>query len=250
MPSRAAPTVYAQPIAAAPNNWTGFYLGANLGGLWGHNTGGDVSGYSLDSSFYNFSASALRDSSKTDFTFGGTAGYNYQIGDSVVAGVEVDYNWSNADSNSAFTFNQPVWNGIATYRVDAHSRSKMNGYGSLRARLGYLVTPSFMVYATGGAALGNVKSSGGATETLTAFGYDMDLGSRFGSKSKTLYGWTAGGGGEYAFNRNWSVKAEYLYTDLGKHEYVFYAENPGVYQFGASQKHQFSVARVGLNYRF
>lgn len=251
LPSQAIAPSYAQPIAAAPNNWTGFYLGGTLGGLWATDSGARMNGSSLDTPrFSSFTAAATSSSDDASFTFGGTLGYNYQFNNAVVAGVELDYNWANSDTNSVFAYSQPVWDGLATYTADGTARAKLNSYGSLRARLGYLVTPAFLIYGTGGVALGNVKTTGSATETLTAFGADMDLGSRFGSKTKTLTGWTVGGGAEYAFNRNWSIKGEYLYTDLGTKKFNFVADNAGVYNFGGEQKHKFSVARVGVNYRF
>jgi outer membrane immunogenic protein len=41
------------------------------------------------------------------------------------------------------------------------------------------------------------------------------IGNYAGTASQTKIGWTAGAGAEYAFARNWSVKLEYLFVDLG-----------------------------------
>lgn len=248
--SHVAPQPYVQPIAAATINWTGFYLGGTVGGLWTHNDGGNLHALSNNAALNSYSTGANSNDSKANVTFGANVGYNYQFGSNVVAGVELDYNWANADRHSNFVYTQPVWNGMADYTAEGYSRSKLNSYGSLRARIGYLVSPSFLIYATGGVAMGEVKSTGAVSEYLTVFGQDLDLGARYGSRSKTLWGWTVGGGAEYALNRNWSVKAEYLYTDLGNKTYNFDISNQADYQFSSAQKNQFSVARVGVNYRF
>lgn len=72
-----------------------------------------------------------------------------------------------------------------------------------------------------------------------------------GTVNTTRAGWTAGGGAEYAFNRNWSAKLEYLYVDFKG--YVFSNANTPFFTCGGlncSTDARFSVVRVGVNYKF
>ncbi len=77
-----------------------------------------------------------------------------------------------------------------------------------------------------------------------------------GTNSETAVGWTVGGGGEFAISSNISIKAEFLYVDLGHALGVDYvATNPGgnvvASSFTASfSRVIFNVARAGMNYRF
>jgi outer membrane immunogenic protein len=83
---------------------------------------------------------------------------------------------------------------------------------TLRGRAGVLVTRAFLLCGTGGLAIANVKSNFLFTDTPGP----TPGASESASISTTRYGWTAGVGGEYALMNGWSVKAEYLYVDLGR----------------------------------
>ena len=82
------------------------------------------------------------------------------------------------------------------------AKSTIDWFATVRARAGYLLTPSFMPYITGGLAIADVKN------TLT-------MGDGSFSSSGTQTGWAFGGGVEYKFAPNWSLKAEYLHLDFG-----------------------------------
>jgi outer membrane immunogenic protein len=77
---------------------------------------------------------------------------------------------------------------------------KLDWFGTVRGRVGLLATPQLLLYATGGLAYGHV----GANAPTIGLGW-----------GGTHAGWTVGGGGEYLFSNNWSIKLEYLYMDLG-----------------------------------
>jgi outer membrane immunogenic protein len=104
--------------------------------------------------------------------------------------------------------------------------------GTTRGRVGY-AWGSWLPYLTGGVAYGNVhiQDSAGAVHAGT-----------------TRTGWTGGGGLEYALNRNWSARVEYLYIDLGS------AGVPCATAAGAcgtsTQNFNESVVRGGVDYRF
>ena len=146
---------------------------------------------------------------------GGTIGYNVQLS-TVVVGLEADIDWSNIKGSTTV-------NCVSTCETS-------NGWlGTARGRIGYAFD-RFLPYFTGGAAFGEVKGS--------------VLG--FGGFSETKVGWTVGGGLEYAFVDNWTVKLEYLYVDLG--EATCSAACSGGNPFDVT--FQTSIVRGGVNYKF
>jgi outer membrane immunogenic protein len=97
--------------------------------------------------------------------------------------------------------------------VAAHANAGGLDYlGTVRGRLGWLFTPTLLVYGTGGFAYG------GASLNISQMSYDDAgfFGAGFGVAGRNVgaTGWTAGGL-EWMFMPNWSAKAEYLYYDLG-----------------------------------
>jgi len=123
MPAKAP--VYVAPIY----NWTGFYVGINGGGGWGHS---------------DFSAPFTGSSNMSGGLVGGTFGYNWQM-NQVVLGLETDIDWSNIRGSSACGF------GFSC-------ETKNTWLGTFRGRLGY-AADRFMPYVTGGLAYGGVKTS-------------------------------------------------------------------------------------------
>lgn len=144
--------------------------------------------------------------SKADGVVGGIqAGYNYQVSPMFVIGIENDFMASGLKSR-----------GIAGNEVS------LPFYGTGRARAGVtLLDQRLLVYGTGGMAFGQVNDSG------------LD---------KLRLGWTAGAGVEWAFQRNWSAKVEYLYTDLRK-DFKKDAALP-------DRDQKFQTVTVGVNYHF
>ena len=201
----AADAVVSEPVPVASTfDWTGAYIGVNAGGGFGTfkltpNLG---SGLSLSSG---------------GFLGGVQAGYNWQSGQ-MVYGVEADFQGSDVKASLS---------GIGGPGTELET--KVDWFGTLRARLGYTPVDRFMVYGTGGLAYGHEKTS------ISGIG-----GTSF---SKTKAGWTVGGGAEYAINSNWTIKSEYLYTDLGKATFNVGANSIDV-------KVPFHTVRVGLNYKF
>jgi outer membrane immunogenic protein len=139
---------------------------------------------------------------------GGTLGYNWQA-NQVVFGLEGDIDWSGIRGSGPC--------------AGTNCETRNDWLATARGRLGYAMG-RFMPYITGGAAFGNVKS------TIAGIG----------SSSTTKTGWTLGGGVEYGLGGPWSIKAEYLYVDLGDTGSVL----------GSSTSFHTNIVRAGLNYRF
>jgi outer membrane immunogenic protein len=225
-------------------SWTGFYVGANVGVLW------DDSSHSLHPSGFFLTdpgtvpTNSLRtpagDLDATSLTGGVQVGYNHQMG-MLVVGIESDFNGAGSRANDSVVANLPTppLLGTMTHRVD----ERLDWFGTVRGRLG-IADARWLVYATGGWAFGHVSSS-----TFVQFSQSGDTYTS--SFSDTRSGWVAGGGFEYAFRDNWTVKGEVLWMDLGKVAYVSPERTtfPG-YTYTTHLDLNEVVARVGLNYKF
>ena len=141
----------------------------------------------------------------------------------------------------------------------ASATEKLNYLGTVRGRVGWLATPAFLLYATGGLAYGEVRQSGIITQTIAAPDPSFPV-SGFGANTSTRAGYTVGGGLEWMAGSNWSVKVEGLYYDLGRSTYlltpnaVVSTALPGA--ITGSNQARFSnridggIVRVGVNYHF
>jgi outer membrane immunogenic protein len=131
----------------------------------------------------------------------------------------------------------------------------------MRGRLGYLFTPTLLAYGTGGLAYGRVSSSVAIVPQTQVPIVDVLGAGSSGTLSETRTGWTAGGGVEWMFLRNWSVKLEYLHYDLGGVTYSAGARTPvgfippnvgrpvGTNVSTATTSFGGDIVRVGLNYK-
>lgn len=120
---------------------------------------------------------------------------------------------------------------------DANLETKINWLGTTRLRLGYVPTERMLLSVTGGVAYGGVKAS------LTDY-YGFDT-----STSKTKAGYAVGAGLEYALADNWTVKAEYLYANLGKIEHEVYNDGSDEVDI-ATHKFRMKTVQIGVNYKF
>jgi len=272
--SAADMAVKAPPPPVPVFTWTGCYAGGNAGWI-----GGDDR-YDLrpDGSYLNppgalappnaagtgdFAANrAALAHSYSPRDSGGLvgvqAGCNQQYG-TFVFGVEGDWAWTSLRSTSNASFNAFTNVGNPVYTNSAqtdHVSTRLDWLATFRGRAGF-AWDRFYLYATGGLAIGDVRS-----DTTVAFGtfaatpvYNGAL--HVGSGSSTQVGWTAGAGGEYAFSPQWSVKVEYLYVDLGTFSYFSplvaatapAAVGPG-YGWRTSVTERDHIVRIGLNYKF
>jgi outer membrane immunogenic protein len=201
------------PIAAV-YNWTGFYIGAQVGYAWGDSSTREfVTATGLPTGF-------IRDFNADGFVGGGHIGYNWQFGQ-FVFGLEGDL--EGADVKGGYRLAN--LNGT-DFRIDAQA--------SIRGRLGVAFNNS-LLYVTGGAAWADMDHTYVFANTL------------FETVSTTRTGWTVGAGWEYGFTPNWSARIEYRYTDFGSFR------NASTFSFpGFSYEHDpvFHTVRGGISYRF
>jgi outer membrane immunogenic protein len=244
-PAFAADTVIkaSPPTVAPPPSWTGFYIGANIGGVWTHTDGT----WNPLPSPAAFNANSLTGTIDASGVAGGLhGGYNWQLAPSFVAGIEGDWTWTNA--NHSFT---QGWTFFGTMTPVAGSfttmSTKLDWLASIRGRFGYLVTPTLLAYVTGGGAWGKIDyaandfngpGGGGGYFTAVAF-------------SNTVSGYAVGGGLEWKMTNNWLLRGEYLFYRLAGASAVgtspAFPTNPSGYVWSNTSINE---GRVGLSYQF
>jgi outer membrane immunogenic protein len=188
LPSRKEAPVYVPPPPPPPM-WTGFYGGLNIGGGWDAN-----GGQSGASAYYdpNVPFAATQNGVSNLFFLpngntlgsagvvvgGAQVGYNFQF-NQFVLGVETDFQGtsiSGSGNNAPLTLYQSPYNPnnyLTPIGAVTGSNVDLSWFGTVRGRVGYLITPTLLIYGTGGFAYGQVNAWGFST---------------------TPTGWTAGGG--------------------------------------------------------
>ncbi|WP_363349133.1 outer membrane beta-barrel protein [Methylocystis echinoides] len=276
LPSRKGPPVLPPPPPPPPM-WTGFYVGLNAGGTWAAsgnitNTAfGIVPGPGvfpqpvLSAEAAASATSFVSGNNNGGFIGGGQIGYNFQFYNNFIVGLEADIQGIAGTSGSrsfiATTPSSfPAGTG-STFTTVGQLRGSLDYLGTVRGRLGWLFTPTLLVYGTGGFAYGGV-SVNNAFVTSHSFGAFLPSPlTSFGASSfaDTRTGWTAGGGLEWMFWPNWSAKVEYLYYDLGRITTTAYgfesgANTGGVQLWGlglqTSARVNGNIVRAGVNYHF
>jgi outer membrane immunogenic protein len=230
--------------------WSGFYVGANIGYSWGN--------WRADSNqlIYNFEQFAARP--KLDGVLGGVqAGFNWRVAPQWLFGVEADIQATDEKARQAWTDPglPPNRRGPLDFvprpggPANLSHEWKFPWFGTVRLRAGYNPTPDWLFYVTGGLAYGR-------SEYSFNFFQPGAVANQFGSRattyalqnSSTDIGYAVGFGGEYKLTRHWSVKAEYLYVDLGKRTIVTTDIDGAPFRVGYSVRDH--IGRVGINYAF
>ncbi len=227
------------------STWTGFYFGVNTGLLWNANKDKlDATAVHDYSVFY--SASAPTSESETSGGFGGgQIGYNWQS-KRLIFGIETDLQRALAHDKAATS--PAIASSFCCFSAGtAISKSELDWFGTVRGRLGYLLMPNTLVYATGGFAYGGGSDKLAILNTNDSANFD----SQSVTSDKTLTGYTIGGGAEYAISPVWSIKAEYQYLDLGSTSLTAsaVAQAEVDHADGALKvDHQYHTFRLGMNY--
>lgn len=230
-------------------NWTGFYIGGNIGGLRHHDQG--TSNFTQP-----FAAGGLpnnpqsQSNSNTSFVSGGQIGYNWQFAPRWVLGVEADWQWTKADYSFCRQTDNLSLSCADNNRGFLTISSETNWLATLRGRLGF-IWDRYMIYGTGGVAWAGIDT------TLTA---DCAVGGCGDSSvqnvtsvhfSDTKSGWTAGVGIEAMLTPNWTARAEWLHADLGSLTNSFTSSAAlGPHAVSWSRDLRYDIIRFGLNYKF
>lgn len=233
-----------ETVAPAPTcdfSWTGFYIGGRIGYGWGN---GDTHAEGLPPALFDIDPGS-HDLSADGFIGGGEVGFNWQLGRYFLIGAEADFSGSTMSDDFTAVQDVPQTPGIP---ADFHTSQDINWLGTVRGRLGFVPWCRMLVYGTGGFAFADVDNSS-----------DIDFRPFPGgvhhypaSNHDTQTGWTAGGGLEFAISRHWTIKAEYLYVDLGDESSTgnpLPTPNPP-FQVRYNWSTQFSTVTGGLNFKF
>ena len=194
---RKAPSIQPGPPPVV-YNWTGCYIGANIGGAWSRQTG------NFEQAEFAFDQQPGSIGQDDSSVIGGVhAGCNWQFVPQFVLGIEGDWSWTKLNGTGSapnnFFDGTPVGSGGITMSSDT------KWLASLRGRAGWVVLPQWMLYVTGGAAWARTDYA-----ALDAYsGGCPNCGAV--SFSHTATGWTVGGGTEWMLTPNWILRAEYLY---------------------------------------
>jgi len=264
-----APVYKAPVMAPVVYDWTGFYVGGTVGYSWADWDSTNVGTFPT----FPGSPTALgttADPNLDGWVAGVQAGYNWQFNPNWVAGIEGDFNWSGERaSDGASSLVTGIPSGIGVGACDAHppclesiATTTSNSwdlpwFATLRARLGYVPEPTWLVYATGGLAVGEMEFSTSTSTTTTITngigqvvtptgalgGTPITTAAAF-SENVTRLGFAVGGGVEKKLSQNWSVKAEYLYLDWGSYTFL---SGTG---YDTNVRLNDNIFRIGVNYKF
>lgn len=258
----ARPYTKAPPMAPV-SSWTGFYAGVNVGYGFNDPTATFRANDTVTNSLlFGGTVTAVPVSYDVKGVVGGgQVGYNWQVSPNWLIGLEADFQGSDIKGSGATPF------VVVGRPGQIAAEQNVEWFGTLRARVGWLAADKLLVFGTGGLAYASVHENStlsntngvGLTATTPSFSASCvgpALAPCFsGATTKVMTGYTAGGGFEYAAWRNVSIKAEYLYVNLGSSNITSIAipaaggTAPSTYGTHFSDL-DFHVVRVGANYHF
>jgi outer membrane immunogenic protein len=247
--------VKAPPIMAPAFSWTGCYIGGYVGGAFAGRRNGDTdvvvqSPYSTTRGFYNAPSANVVNAGLYGYDLdssiigGGTLGCNWQpLGSQFVLGIEGEGGYLNLKGSAIDRYSIPL------YGSDTTSTTHIGDwYAAITGRVGFAID-RVLIYGKGGVGFTSVEASV-VDGCVTAPCGAATLNAQF---SDTRAFWVGGGGIEWAFDMNWSVKAEYLFLGLKEDLPVCGVAGGSLAGVNFCSSHSFDgihTAKIGVNYRF
>ena len=250
-------------------NWTGCYLGAQLGGAWANNQlDGQVSTLvpvSLLSgpTIVDVVTPIANNAGSAAVIVGGQGGCDLQFARNWVIGAQLDGAWTHLSGSQGISGSTGL---PETGHIDLSGNAivQANALATATGRIGYAVNyddVAGLFYLKGGAAFINYDafniSGNNAATTCVAVspqGSCIQLSSpsntpfNFTAPSTSRWGWTIGLGTEWVVDGNWSIFGEWDYLNFGSHSMNFTDANSGVSQLTVKQS--INELKMGINYRF
>jgi outer membrane immunogenic protein len=213
----ARPLYKAPPPPAPVYTWSGCYIGGNLGGAWTHKQ-------------FQFNTENEGSMTPGGFAGGGQVGCDYQFAPNWLVGIQGMFDGASISGTDI----DPNADGD-TYPTTLH------WFGTLTGRLGFLATPSVLVYGKGGAAWVN--------ETVDVV--NNNFAAQGSSGNLTRNGWTVGAGVEWMLAPSWSLLVEYDHMDFGTDNVALSGVAlGGPFTFTEQIKQSIDQVLVGVNWRF
>ncbi len=231
------------PAQASDQRWGGLYIGASIGAQtfnadWATKTALDPTGAAIP-----FSTAPTETFDDTSFRFGLYGGYNWQFAPHWVAGLEGEIGKANHKDRAERYPGLGVIGGGTFTTVEATDVD-----GSIRARLGYLLTPTLLLYGTVGVAFEKFEIKAVCPADTTV------CNPAFGTQTRSWHasgtGVTVGGGLETMLGSNWLARIDYRFAYFGEADFSI-TPNP-ILIFGANSTVDLSTHTVsaGLAYKF
>jgi len=250
-PTNSAQLKEPSSVLVQKNENTSYALSGAYFGVNGGYGGGEIISYNQIITAGGITGPSTTTSRAGGPVAGGQIGYNFIVARNFLVGAEADFDWSNITNQQG---NVTLWGGNSTAASASNSSSTgLNWLGTARIRVGYL-SGSFMPYLTGGLAYGMAISQDQLNNTQP-INNGTFVQWHYSNLSKISAGWAAGAGVEYALNSDWSLKTEYLYSQVGSAppnstEFIYF---PGSTPFAAVSYGQNSPigvhqVRVGINF--
>jgi outer membrane immunogenic protein len=263
-------------------HWSGLYIGLNIGGAFvppGITRFAALPIFAAANSPITSNAAALsgsillRDGNGAGLVGGGQIGYNFRLSSNLVAGVEADLQAFTTNSRRQFSSSASIDALSNAQAITTVGLEKITDYfGTVRGRLGYLLTPGLLAYGTGGfgfAGLGGsaellqtVRQCANQTCQLLSGSIDpatpaLHYEAAFSAPRTPHPGWTLGGGIEWLLYDAWSLRAEFLHYDFGRTYHNLGSltvsddeENPVVVSNPhAETRFKGNTFRLGVNYQ-
>ena len=259
-PAIAADLPVKAPIAAPPvaPAWTGFYIGGAVGGRWSdtnwnttcQETGqvGNTSCNVFPDRFVTNNPQRFNSSAFRGSIYGG---YNWQVTPVWVLGVEGDFGWADNKKTNAGIPGLESPTVIGAPGLD-QSSVKQTWDGGIRGRAGYLVTPSVLLFGTGGVSFTHIEASAhcGTLFSVGWCGIPANIG-RTDTSSSDRVGWTVGAGIEAMIAPNWLLRGEYRYADYGVFSFTqLQGPTSNIDAYSADVHYRTHTGLVGIAYKF
>jgi outer membrane immunogenic protein len=223
--SFAAPPAFAGPPVY---NWTGCYIGGNVGGAWASQR------FTDENNFFHAPGQSDGSGRASGFAGGGQIGCDYQFANNWVIGIQGM--WDGARINGRSAVNDPT---------GAFFDTRIRDFGMVTGRLGYLFKPALLFYGKAGVGWADDRFSCTTGTFCSGTNPPDQLNAR-----TTRSGLDLGVGLSWMFTPNWDLWVEYDHMSFGSKNVNWTTPGPGGITFISNIHQDLNAVLIGLDYRF